>query len=309
MNQTLQGQVVEAAGQNQLELRAEPLNLATATLAAQYLVQFGFLAWDVAHRVDPNAFQNALKAFQGFFDLPQTGALTSPDLNIMATPRCGVPDMVDPTNPAHAHFVALPQFAQQNLSRWQKKGLKYYIGTYVKSLGKSDQVAIHAGIWKAWDGVCGIHAERTLTSNDADVIIGAGRGRTSGFDGPGRILAWAELPPGDDRQLRLMFDDDETFVASANQRGILLFNTGCHEVGHNLGLGHSNVSTALMAPTYNPGVAVPQWNDDIQRVIARYGEDVPATEPPKPDPQPGATDYVINVRGELRIPGYRLVRE
>jgi hypothetical protein len=91
------------------------------------------------------------------------------------------------------------------------------------------------------------------------------------------------MPDGSDQQLLMKFDLDETWIENANQRGILLENVACHEFGHLLGLTHSQVQGALMAPYYNAAISTPQQNDDIPRILARYG---PATAQPPVGPTP-----------------------
>jgi hypothetical protein len=110
----------------------------------------------------------------------------------------------------------------------------------------------------------------------------------------------------------MRFDLAETWVSNPQERGVLLFNVACHEFGHMLGLTHSKRKAALMAPYYSPTVAVPQWDDDILRVQARYGKNTAAPLPPvTPDPGTPTEDdeVVFNVRCKgLQVDGYTLFK-
>lgn len=81
------------------------------------------------------------------------------------------------------------------------------------------------------------------------------------FDGPGGTLAHAYFPVyGGDAH----FDDAEQWTINSN-RGTNLFQVAAHEFGHSLGLSHSDVRSALMAPFYRGYDPVFRLDsDDIQ---------------------------------------------
>jgi matrix metalloproteinase-14 (membrane-inserted) len=81
------------------------------------------------------------------------------------------------------------------------------------------------------------------------------------FDGPGGTLAHAYFPVyGGDAH----FDDAEQWTINSN-RGTNLFQVAAHEFGHSLGLSHSDVRSALMAPFYRGYDPVFKLDsDDIQ---------------------------------------------
>jgi len=67
----------------------------------------------------------------------------------------------------------------------------------------------------------------------------------------------------------MKFDESETWRTDAG--GILWWNVFNHEWGHIIGLVHSRVRTALMAPIYSANVAVPQSPDDVERAVQIFG--------------------------------------
>lgn len=83
------------------------------------------------------------------------------------------------------------------------------------------------------------------------------------FDGPGGTLAHAYFPIyGGDAH----FDDSEHWTINSF-RGTNLFQVAAHEFGHSLGLSHSDVKSALMAPFYrgyNPSFTLD--SDDISGI-------------------------------------------
>ena len=88
------------------------------------------------------------------------------------------------------------------------------------------------------------------------------------FDGAGGTLAHAYFPVyGGDAH----FDDAEFWTINS-ARGTNLFQVAAHEFGHSLGLSHSDVRSALMAPFYrgfDPAFRLDA--DDIQGIQTLYG--------------------------------------
>lgn len=67
------------------------------------------------------------------------------------------------------------------------------------------------------------------------------------------------------------FDDAEFWTINSN-RGTNLFQVAAHEFGHSLGLSHSDVRSALMAPFYRGYEPVFRLDsDDIQGIQTLYG--------------------------------------
>lgn len=69
------------------------------------------------------------------------------------------------------------------------------------------------------------------------------------------------------------FDDEEKFIVDNKGRGIDLLWLALHELGHSLGLDHSNNKRAIMYPIYRgskPGLQL--HRDDIMGIQQLYGE-------------------------------------
>lgn len=242
--------------------------------AAKYLAHYGYLSGAEFAKGGPlqdSDISAQLSQLQAVGGLDITGELDAPTIELMKRPRCGCTDV-------QRIFKGI-EFA-----KWRKNPLTFYVATYVHGLSVPEQDAILIQAWEQWEAVAGIQLVK-VDSPQADIVISTGRGGAQNFDGPSGTLAWAFLPNGSDQQLLMRFDLDETWVKDNPGAGILLLNVACHEFGHLLGLDHSRMPTALMAPFYKPSIFKPQPTDDIPRIQALYGPPV-TTQPPVPPTVP-----------------------
>jgi hypothetical protein len=276
-----------------------------ANFALNYLNAFGYFNKELAEWKDIKIEDVilAIKQFQAIFGLPKTGNLCVRSVRAMEMPRCGCPDK--PKN--SPEYLRMQQAITSNLPRWQKEGLTYIIKDYLPSFGKPDFESVIDQCFQQWASLGNLTISRT-TAGNADIVISNGRGPQSNFDGPGGILAWAYLPDGSDQQLLMEFDLDESWTLTPNGSGILVGNVACHEFGHLVGLSHSTVQTALMAPYYNPTIGVPQAQDDIPRFQARYGAKPASTPTVLAAPAQGsyAVDIATTGNATITVNGKRI---
>jgi hypothetical protein len=121
------------------------------------------------------------------------------------------------------------------------------------------------------------------------------------FDGPSRVLAHTYYPaPPNPEPIAgdIHFDEDESWVAGPDVTiySVDLFSVALHELGHALGLGHSDLPGTVMYPYYRRAIGLaPLDIASIQELYAAPGappDDEPPTEtppsspPPEPPPEP-----------------------
>lgn len=174
------------------------------------------------------------------------------------------------------------------ISRWDTLELAYYFVNNTEKIngdGEHELVRQAFGLWAA-------ETPLTFTEVDdpdaANIVIGWAAGEHGfgdPFDGPGDVLAHASYPnPYTDGQVFLFFDDDERWVDSTTQN-VDLLTVAAHEIGHTLGLGHSNDPDALMFPSYS-GPRRFLGQDDIRGAQSLYG----MASRPQPAPEVPPTD-------------------
>ncbi|XP_076969235.1 stromelysin-1-like [Tamandua tetradactyla] len=274
-------------------------------LVQQYLEKYYNLTKDVrqfVRRKDSGPVVKKIEEMQKFLGLEVTGRLDSNTLEVMAKPRCGVPDV--------GQFDTFP-----GVPKWRKTHLTYRIVKYTLDLPRE---AIDSAIEKAlkvWEEVTPLTFSR-VNEGEADIMISFAvkeHGDFFPFDGPGKVLAHA-YPPGPGFYGDAHFDDDEQWTE--DKVGVNMFLVAAHELGHSLGLSHSTNTEALMFPVYNPNTDLARFRlsqDDVTGIQSLYGaptaspeEHLVPTEPNPPEPGTPATcnpalsfDAVSTLRGEM----------
>lgn len=277
-------------------LKKWDLSVDKAKSGLAYLKHYGYFDKPLAD-FSVNDILDGVSKFQEIAGLKVDGDLGPKTLSAMNWPRCGVKDFglkldVEPL-------------------KWGISTLRYYIEARDTDLSVDVWDATIAKSFNNWSKVAKLTFIRVDSKSEAHLICSAGSSRSDGFDGPNGTLAWAQLPPSNTYtgQLLTKVDRGETWIVISTQNGILLENVLSHEFGHLLGLDHSSKNGALMAPFYNPSIAVPQMVDDIPRIQALYGAAAPL--PPVPPTPTPSGELVITIKGAapnavISIPGYRV---
>ncbi|CAI0455683.1 unnamed protein product [Linum tenue] len=248
-----------------------------------YLHKFGYLD-DYTNQTSPSnnhyfdgRLENALKTYQANYHLNVTGAMDSATVASMMTPRCGVADIVNGTNymqtrrrhgTGRLHAVSHYSFFRGN-PRWRasKTKLSYQILPGMPE----EAVAPVARAFQTWAENTQFEFRRVggePGDDTVDIRVGfysRDHGDGFPFDGVGRSVAHAFAPEDG----RFHYDADESWGIK-NPRAMDWETVALHEIGHLLGLDHSDVEEAIMFAIIRVGAVKGLNADDIQGIRALY---------------------------------------
>ncbi|MGB7414269.1 MAG: matrixin family metalloprotease [Thermosynechococcaceae cyanobacterium] len=250
----------------------------------EYLEHFGYLRWIASDPQAPETLQaisdlpqaepelfddatlEALHNYQQFLGLPISDRLDEATAVEMSLPRCGVPDQ--------AQVAGLGDFVAAG-NRWPKTDLTYGFQEFTAELTPQQIRSAIASAFRLWSQVTPLRFQEVAITSNPDIIIRFVLGNHNDgtpFDGVGNVLAHAFSPPPNGGSLAgdTHFDDAETWSVTIPATGTDLVTVAAHEFGHALGLAHSPVRGALMAPTYR-GPQRFLTQDDMDGIQSIYG--------------------------------------
>jgi hypothetical protein len=186
-------------------------------------------------------------------------------------------------------------------AKWNKTTLNYYIYNTSSHLTASQREYAIIEAFKLWSDNSVLAFVNVSNPNQADLKIkwaAGNHGDGYPFDGNSGVLAHAYSPPpaGGAYAGELHFDDDESW--SLDSSGIDLITVSAHEIGHLLGIEHSDVPSALMYPYYS-GIRRYLDIDDRQAVWELYG--YPSIFGSNYVPCIGTVTYTSNVSGTWTV--------
>ncbi|KAI3700804.1 hypothetical protein L2E82_45442 [Cichorium intybus] len=239
-----------------------------------YLAHFGYLnykknpsATDLEENHFDEELEVAVKSYQVYYHLNATGILDEPTVSQIAMPRCGCLDKVTHGHTHNSiHTVSRYAFLP-GTPRWNKGQLTYGFGPLFparfippvdRAFGRWDAASQYFTFSRATSYQV---ADLKVTFQRVDHRDG------SPFNGSGGVLAHAFSPPDG----RVHFDADERWAIGAVPNAFDMESVAIHEIGHLLGLGHSQFQSAIMWSSFSSGVTKGLSSDDIQGLRALYG--------------------------------------
>ena len=145
-------------------------------------------------------------------------------------------------------------------------------------------------VWARYVKVSFTPATREAAPRSIDILFARGpHGDQYPFDGRGKVLAHTFYPaPPNPETIAgdLHLDEDENWGIGENTD---VFTVVLHELGHSLGLGHSDRPGAVMYPYYRRASSLTQEDIDAIRQIYAVRETAPENPPPTPPANPAPT--------------------
>lgn len=236
----------------------------------QYLTRFGYLTTTISPGTLDPPTSDALGGFQRIMGLSVTGELNTETVAALQLPRCGTPDVgvIERTKGGESGSFVLRGCS------YPKTTFTYRFVNGTDDIADTNERNAARSAFTTWAAaLCGVTFQER-TSGPVDFEIGwftGDHGDGSNFDGVGNTLAHAFYPPpcGGGHAGEFHFDDAETWSLTGAGSTFDTETVALHEIGHLLGLDHSAVVTAVMAPSYG-GIRRALTQDDIDGVRLLY---------------------------------------
>jgi hypothetical protein len=210
-----------------------------------FLVRFGYLrasTFNAEHLDDATA--EGLTRYQISHRLAQSGTFDEQTKQMMTTHRCGMADL-----DSGLAFVTR--------CAWPNPNLTFAFEDGTNDIGGSGEFQAVRNAFATWAAAVPLTFTEVGVTQNPDIAIDWRPANDPDHSMAGGVLAHADFPPGcsvvtDSLPKPVHFDDSEhQWVNGSVSGGFDVETVGLHELGHILGLQHSNVPGSVMFPSVN----------------------------------------------------------
>lgn len=205
----------------------------------------------------------SIKRFQKFSDLKVTGRVNKTTLEKTETTFCGFPDV------SSRELMAF----SSSLSSWNTTSIPYAIGIITDQIPASRVESEIRRAFNKWtEAFPRFNFRRVQMFQRPLIVLSFATGPHADekpFTGRGGDLAHAFPPNHHSTPGQVHFDDDEEWSTSASGSQKDFFTVAVHEIGHALGLGHSNSRLSWMFHDYE-GPRSRFAQEDINNITNLY---------------------------------------
>jgi Matrixin/Putative peptidoglycan binding domain/Ricin-type beta-trefoil lectin domain-like len=235
-----------------------------------FLTRFGYLA---AGSFEDNRLDDttagALTRYQEFNGLATTGTFDDQTREQMTTHRCGMPDLID-------------DVAFATLCAWPNPSLTFAFEDGTNDVAGTTEFQAVRNAFATWAAAAPLTFTETPAAQNPDVAIDWRPANDPDRSMVGGVLAHADFPPGCSVVTNALpkpvhFDDSEhLWVVGAVSGGFDVETVALHEIGHILGLAHSDVAGSVMFPSVSSNTTKRALTaDDLSGIRDLYSQSLP----------------------------------
>ncbi|PEZ84858.1 hypothetical protein COK25_10195 [Bacillus cereus] len=230
-----------------------------------FLLRFGYLK-DGFYKISvlDNNTSIALKKYQKFNNLELTGYFNEETRSLMKLPRCGVPDFKN-------------EVSFSTMCKWDKLNLHYAIGNVTSDVSRESAVQAIKNAFNSWENVSPFTFTEVSLNENLDILIEWTETVSGDHNMRGGVVAHSDFPLGcsvmsNSLPLPIHFDTEHSWCIGAFVDQFDIESIAVHEIGHILGLAHSNVHGSIMYSNVSSNyIKRTLTQDDILGIQSLYG--------------------------------------
>ena len=231
----------------------------------QFLSRFGYIQSGIFKSGELDTpTSDALRKYQERNGLPTTGEFDSATRDQMTTHRCALPDVQN-------------DVAFATRCSWDRRRLTYAFNNGTNDTAGQEEFQAVRHAFRTWATIVPITFTEVGVNANPDIVIDWRNANDPDLSMVGGTLAHADFPQGcgvvtNNFPKPIHFDDSEHMWSIGPVSGAFDIETvALHEIGHILGLGHTNVTGAVMFPSVSDNFTLRTLQpDDIAGVRSLY---------------------------------------